>query len=143
MKIEQPSPVFPLISQPLLNFNQENVAKVPLATPRSRRFAPTPPHLVLLQMAQSLIAQQQQRALAALFARHQAAAQLPPQPAAPPPPPAPTAQLMQPSLFCALCSRAFPNQPAFAVHMYICHIQNNNMIGLGEKVGEAVPERGL
>ncbi|XGW29738.1 hypothetical protein V3C99_009074 [Haemonchus contortus] len=103
VKIEQPSPVFPLISQPLLNFNQENVAK----------------------MAQSLIAQQQQRALAALFARHQAA-QLPPQPAVPPPPPppAPTAQLI-PSLFCALCSRAFPNQPAFAVHMYVCHIQNN------------------
>ncbi|KAK6055980.1 zinc finger, C2H2 type [Cooperia oncophora] len=111
MKIEQPSPVFPLISQPLLNFNQENVAK----------------------MAQSLIAQQQQRALAALFARHQTA-QLPQQPAvAPPPPPPPAPTPMMPSLFCALCSRAFPNQPAFAVHMYVCHIQNNNASAVADE----------
>ncbi|KAK6015361.1 zinc finger, C2H2 type [Ostertagia ostertagi] len=97
MKIEQPSPVFPLISQPLLNFNQK-LAK------RSLRYS----------LGQ--------------------AAQLPPQPAAPPPPPppAPTAQLM-PSLFCALCSRAFPNQPAFAVHMYVCHIQNNNVAAVADE----------
>ncbi|VDK59695.1 unnamed protein product [Cylicostephanus goldi] len=108
MKIEQPSPVFPLISQPLLNFNQENVAK----------------------MAQSLIAQQQQRALALLLARQQTS-QLPVQPtAAPPPPPTPS---ILPSLFCALCSKAFPNQPAFAVHMYMCHIQGNNVPMIGEE----------
>ncbi|EPB67615.1 zinc finger, C2H2 type [Ancylostoma ceylanicum] len=107
MKIEQPSPVFPLITQPLLNFNQENVAK----------------------MAQTLIAQQQQRTLAALLARQQAA-QLPVQPAAAPPPPTPS---IMPSLFCALCSKAFPNQPAFAVHMYMCHIQGNNVPVIGEE----------
>ncbi|RCN52479.1 zinc finger, C2H2 type [Ancylostoma caninum] len=107
MKIEQPSPVFPLITQPLLNFNQENVAK----------------------MAQSLIAQQQQRTLAALLARQQAA-QLPVQPAAAPPPPTPS---IMPSLFCALCSKAFPNQPSFAVHMYMCHIQGNNVPVIGEE----------
>ncbi|VDL76309.1 unnamed protein product [Nippostrongylus brasiliensis] len=90
-------------------------------------------------MAQSLIVQQQQRALAALIARHQAV-QLQQQPAAAPPPPAPpapahTAAPMMPSLFCALCSRAFPNQPAFAVHMYMCHIQQSSNLsaGIGEE----------
>ncbi|VDM63993.1 unnamed protein product [Angiostrongylus costaricensis] len=109
MKIEQPSSVFPLISQPFLNFNQENIAK----------------------MAQSLIAQQQQRTLAALLARQQTVAHLP---AAPAVPTAlqPTSPVI-PSLFCVLCSKAFPNQPAFTVHMYVCHIQGNNVPVISEQ----------
>ncbi|KJH49888.1 zinc finger, C2H2 type [Dictyocaulus viviparus] len=109
IKIEQPSPVFPLISQPFPSFNQEDVTK----------------------MAQSLIAQQQQRALAALFARQQAAAHLSTQPAVPS-----TIQpvhSMIPSLFCALCSKVFPNQPAFAIHMYVCHIQGSSIPNTGDE----------
>uniref|UniRef100_A0A0K0CSX3 Zinc finger protein n=1 Tax=Angiostrongylus cantonensis TaxID=6313 RepID=A0A0K0CSX3_ANGCA len=85
-----------------------------------------------LHMAQSLIAQQQQRALAALLARQQTVAHLPAPPAVPSA--VQPASPIIPSLFCVLCSKAFPNQPAFTVHMYVCHIQGNNVPVINEQV---------
>ncbi|PIO65036.1 zinc finger, C2H2 type [Teladorsagia circumcincta] len=37
------------------------------------------------------------------------------------------------ALKCKTKSRAFPNQPAFAVHMYVCHIQNNNVAAVADE----------
>uniref|UniRef100_A0A1I7XHB7 Zinc finger protein n=1 Tax=Heterorhabditis bacteriophora TaxID=37862 RepID=A0A1I7XHB7_HETBA len=83
----QPTPLFPMMTPSLLNFNQDQMAK----------------------MAQTILAQQQQRALASLIVSQ---APVPPQATMPTP------------FFCVLCNKPFPNQPSFAVHMYVCHLQS-------------------